>query len=66
MTYTLTVKNEIVDQTATLDKAIDIARATFDPDQGEDLAIWEDSELICVFKADGREVWVHAVWTIAA
>jgi len=66
MTYMLTVKSEIVDQTDTLDEAMDIARATFEPDQGEDLAVWEDAELICVFKADGREVWVHAVWTIAA
>jgi len=66
MLYTLTVRTEIVDQTATLDEAIDTARATFEPDQGEDLAIWEDAELICVFKSDGRELWTHALWGLVA
>jgi len=64
--YTLTIAGKVVETCATLDAAVNLARAIFEPGYAEDLAVWEASELILVLKADGRELWTHALWGLVA
>lgn len=64
--YIARVGAEYVEGCDTLAELVDRIRQVFEPDCGEDVAIWLDGcELVAVWKADGRVVWLDRARVVA-